>query len=291
MRACPAVTAPPTGDESALYIADGDVFLPTILAQGPWDPAAQHGGPPAALLTRAVETVPSLVPMRIARLTIDLHRAVPLRRLRAVTSIRREGKRVQLVEAVLLDDDLEVARCSALRIRIGDTSSPAVVDHPRRPDASPPMRPGAGRPLHPSAAESPIGFIRAIEAERVVGDVGLGAPAVMWVRLRVPVVAGEIASPLSRLALTADFTSALASYLDASRYSYINPDFNVHVFRAPSSEWIAVDATTWVGSDGIGLGRAALFDFEGLVAAGTASQLVEEWSRPDWPRHRASGVE
>ena len=45
--------------------ADG-VVVATMLTQGPWDPNSQYGGTPAALLTWAVEGVPTLVPMRTA---------------------------------------------------------------------------------------------------------------------------------------------------------------------------------------------------------------------------------
>jgi hypothetical protein len=271
-----------TSDASAFYLPDGDRFVPTILTQGPWSPDAQHGGPVAALLAHAVERVPSVVPMNVARLTVDLLRAVPLRPLRTLARVAREGKRIQLVDVSLLDEATEVARCSALRVRIGDTDDPEVNDHPRRPDTSPPEGPGRGRPLHPGAGDSPIGFIRSIDAERVVGDVGMGAPAVMWIRMRVPLVAGAETSATARLALAADFSSALAAYLDTRRFSFINADINLHVLRLPVGEWIAVDAVTWVGAEGIGQGSARLHDLDGLVGTAGAAQLVDRWQPPEW---------
>jgi hypothetical protein len=39
----------------ALFVVDGARFVPTVLCRGPWSADAQHGGPPAALLARAVE--------------------------------------------------------------------------------------------------------------------------------------------------------------------------------------------------------------------------------------------
>jgi pimeloyl-ACP methyl ester carboxylesterase len=68
--------------------ADG-VVIATMLTQGPWDPDSQYGGTPAALLTWAVEGVPTLVPMRIARITVDMHRRVPLGRLVVHTEVVR----------------------------------------------------------------------------------------------------------------------------------------------------------------------------------------------------------
>lgn len=41
------------------YVADApDRFTPTPSTAGPWGPDSQHGGPPAALLARAVEALP-----------------------------------------------------------------------------------------------------------------------------------------------------------------------------------------------------------------------------------------
>jgi len=62
-----------------MFVPEDDSFVvATMLTQGPWDPNSQYGGTPAALLTWAVERVPTLVPMRIARITVDMHRRVPL---------------------------------------------------------------------------------------------------------------------------------------------------------------------------------------------------------------------
>jgi hypothetical protein len=69
--------------------------------------------------------------------------------------------------------------------------------------------------------------------------------------------------------------SALGSYVDITRWSYINPDVNLHLLREPTSEWIAVDGVTWVGAEGIGHGRATLFDLDGVIGSASAAQLVE----------------
>jgi len=47
-------------------------FVGTRHTSGPWDAASQHGGPPAALLAREIERLPSTVDgiARVARLTV-----------------------------------------------------------------------------------------------------------------------------------------------------------------------------------------------------------------------------
>ncbi|MFO1537577.1 MAG: acyl-CoA thioesterase domain-containing protein, partial [Actinomycetota bacterium] len=109
-------------DADALFVRAGDAYVATHLTQGPWNPAHQHGGPVSALLAHLVERTPTLVPMRCGRLTVDLMRAVPVGRLTGVTRVVREGKRVQVVEASLGHDGIEVARASALRIRVGESA-------------------------------------------------------------------------------------------------------------------------------------------------------------------------
>src|SRR6185295_13004946 len=61
----------PTGSR-ALFDIDGDVAVPSELTRGPWDPRAMHGGPPAALLARAVERCDPGPADFVARLTIEL---------------------------------------------------------------------------------------------------------------------------------------------------------------------------------------------------------------------------
>jgi len=39
----------------AIFIPEGDTFVPTDLARSPWGPNLLHGGPPAGLLARAIE--------------------------------------------------------------------------------------------------------------------------------------------------------------------------------------------------------------------------------------------
>ncbi|HEX7094986.1 MAG TPA: thioesterase family protein [Acidimicrobiales bacterium] len=269
------MTGPTTADESAYYLPDGGRLVPTILTQGPWHPNAQHGGPVCALFAWAAERVPSLVPMQITRLTVNLWRAVPLTPLRVAHDVRREGKRLQVIDLSLFDGETEVASAQVLRVRTGDTSDPEVTQHPHRPSTAPPPLPTGGGQLFSGPAADRIGFIRSLDAQRVIGRLGEGAPSVMWVRMRQPLVAGCDTPPAARAAFGSDFASALASYLDISRWSYINPDVNLHLLREPTSEWIGIDGTTWVGERGIGHGRASMFDLDGFIGTASASQVVD----------------
>src|SRR4051812_14740129 len=72
--------------------------LPTTA--GPWSPDSQHGGPPAALLARAIE---GLSDARIGRFTMELLGPVPDGPLAVSASVLRSGRSVQLLGAELRD--------------------------------------------------------------------------------------------------------------------------------------------------------------------------------------------
>jgi hypothetical protein len=219
--------------------------------------------------------------MQLTRLTVDLWRPVPLQMLRIERSIRREGKRLQAVDVSLFDGEVEVAHGAALRIRRGESREPEVLEHPNRPPTDPPPPPTEGGRLFDGPQADRIGFLRSLEADRVVGQTGEGAPAVLWVRMRQPLIAGFATPPVAHAAFASDFASGLAAYLDILRWSYINPDVNLHLLREPTSEWIAVDGTTWVGELGIGHGSAAIYDRTGRIGSATAAQVVERHA--EWP--------
>src|SRR5689334_337633 len=101
----------------AIYRVEGAKIETSAFAGGPWDPKLQHGSAPSSLICWAVERLPSPVPMRVARLTIDLMRPVPVAPLSLETEVLREGKKIQLVGVRLLSEGKDVVRATALRIR------------------------------------------------------------------------------------------------------------------------------------------------------------------------------
>jgi hypothetical protein len=258
-----------------MFVPEDDcVVVATELTQGPWHPNAQYGGAPAALLTWAVERVPTLVPMRVARLTVDLHRRVPLGRLHVEAEIVREGKRLQVVVATLRDPEgLEVARVTALRLRLGD--GPDAPTDPRLPPVA--MLPwGPPRAQRPRTRTDLNGFIAAVEMR----DAGTADASQTWYRATMPVIAGEETSPTVRVAWASDFTANSGNYLDLSRWSAINSDITITLGRAPRGEWTGVATRAWYSHDGIGHARADLFDRDGFVGTCTTSLLVDETAVP-----------
>ncbi|HEX4466420.1 MAG TPA: acyl-CoA thioesterase domain-containing protein, partial [Solirubrobacteraceae bacterium] len=69
-------------------IGDG-TYTPTEHASGPWDPRALHGGAPAALITSAFEQFDPGTELRVARLSFEFLRPVPMAPLRLSTQVLR----------------------------------------------------------------------------------------------------------------------------------------------------------------------------------------------------------
>ena len=86
----------------ALFVPDGDSLVPTELARGPWSAESLHGGPVAAVVTRATErTMPADDGLRMVRLTLELLRPVGMAPLRVTGRLSRPGRKVQLVDTLV----------------------------------------------------------------------------------------------------------------------------------------------------------------------------------------------
>lgn len=83
---------------------------------GPWSPKAQHGGPPSALMGRAFEQHEAREGFRIARITLELPRPVPVGDLRAEVRTLRSGGRTELLEGELTSDGRSVLMARAWRV-------------------------------------------------------------------------------------------------------------------------------------------------------------------------------
>ncbi len=261
-------------EAEALYVRDGDGYVGTILTQGGWDPDGANGGTVLALLGQCLEDVPSLVPMGVSRITADLVRPVPLgQRLDVDTTILREGKKIQVVLLQLRHGDVELVRLTALRLREADLSDHAV------PASTTDSLPAAGMDAPEGSysvrAASPYqpGFLRAVDLRRSrTADGTLGA----WVRLEVPVVAGEPVSPTARLAFAVDYANLIGLEVAFTDVTMINPDVSAQVLRTPVGEWVAVTGDTrFQAASGRGVSMATLSDAEGVFAYAMTSQLVQ----------------
>ncbi|GAB4324027.1 MAG: thioesterase family protein [Dehalococcoidia bacterium] len=268
------MTATGTANGEPLFRRTGDTYVPTAMTVGPWSPGALHGGPPTALLARAVEHVAASRGLQVSRLTVDLFRAVPMAPLQVRTKVVREGRRIVAVQASIIAGDVEVSRASGLLLlpSESDDTSPAEPPPPGPaglPDLLSAMRgPGGERPFPPM-------FLDAVDARFVAGEGGDGQPAA-WFRLPVPLVDGEEPTPFQRLAAVSDFGNLLANF-DPSRRrgpGYINTDTTIYLLRYPVSEWVCLRAERRRVQGGLGLVEVAQFDEQGWYGHSAHARLA-----------------
>ena len=251
----------------AIFERIGDSFMPTAAARGPWDEGALHGGPPAMLLAREVEACPADVPMDVVRLTVELLKPVPMAPLRAFAQLERPGKRVQLVRGVITADGVEVAWARALRIRREELG----VDTAGEPAPPPPESLESWSEWSGAQTYASLG----VDLKPIAGALTGTGPASMWVRLKVPVVAGEEPSQLQRVAAAADFGNGISFVLDWQQHVFMNPELTIHLQRRPEGEWIAIAARTEIGP-GYGLAQSSLYDTRGEIGRSLQALYVAE---------------
>ncbi len=260
----------------SIFTADGDRFVPTEQARGPWDPRALHGGAPAALIVSAFESMQPGAELRIGRLSFEFLRPIPLAPLTLATQVVRPGRRVQELAAELIADGQTIVRASALRVTSvpGDAAA-----------AAPAGSRALGDPLPPPSDGAPIRFAldggknasfagTAMEMRWLSDPKELG-PGRVWMRLRHPLLPGEPLTSLARLAATADFGNGVSAALAFDRFVFINADLTIHLQRAPRGEWIGLDARTLLLDGGAATAEGVLHDELGPLGRAFQTLVVQ----------------
>jgi hypothetical protein len=121
-------------------------------------------------------------------------------------------------------------------------------------------------------------YVNHLEWRVVSGSAHRPGPAAVWVRPRIPLVAGEQLSPLQRLALIADSASGVSAELDWDEWSFANVDLDVHLLRPVRGEWLLLDARTRL-STGTGMASSTLWDADGVVGGGLQTLLLRRHRR------------
>jgi hypothetical protein len=258
-------------DES-FYVPTGDgSFVATELTRGPWDPGAQHAGPPSALLGREIEGMEGSDDFQVGRIVFEILRPVPIGPVQVQTRVLRPGRKVRMVEASLSGGAGELMRATAWQLRRTELELPegAVDEAP----APPGPEEGWVPEFFPTGQEA--GYHTAMELKAVAGAFLELGPATMWLRMRQPLVAGEEPTPLQRALVAADVGNGISAVLDYHSYVFINVDLTVHFERMPTGEWVCVDAVTRPQPTGIGTAESVLSDQRGRLGRAAQSLLIE----------------
>jgi hypothetical protein len=261
---------------AAPYLPAGpDRVISTQLSSAGWYDDGQHGGVVSALMAGAIEAVPTLQPMQVARLTVELFRRVPVAPLEIRTKVDREGKRIQLVSVGLWNEGVEVARSVGLRVRLTELPLPPFESLP------PPAFPG--RPVDLStwgvgAKGKPVFHRKCIEVQEAEGSYWELGPAAMWMRILTPIVAGSDLTPLQRAVTVADFGNGVSRLVHTADWAFMNADLTVSLVRYPEGEWVAIRAETMLDDGGRGLASSLLFDRQGPIGRATQTLFLDRRS-------------
>jgi hypothetical protein len=273
---------------AAFFVRDGDDFVPTWIAQGPWG-STVSGNVVGGILAWAIERDAADHELQPARLTVDLLRPTALEPLRVQTVVSRQGRRIRLVDAQLTQKDSVVARASALFLGRSEQPPDEVWSSPI---AMPPL-PAEPEDLpdgaHTDRAHTDRAhmFFWSYGRDPVAGSPGIGmtewqqadGPKFAWLRETNPVVDGDPLTPFTRAAMAGDVTSSLTHW-GTGGLKFINADYTITLSRLPDGPHIGLAALTHYSHAGVATGVATIFDRHGPIGSGMATAIANPGFRP-----------
>ncbi|HET8602522.1 MAG TPA: thioesterase family protein [Marmoricola sp.] len=265
----------PGGDRPGAYYsltgigADGrETFASHGSTTGPWSSDAQHGGPPAALLGRALQRLPEAAGTVLGRFAMDILGPVPVGPLEVEARVLRPGRSVSLTEARMYDAAADRLVAVARGWHFPDRD-----DGPQPEAEQLPHRPEDGVPEEPPRSWH-RGYLDSVEWSWIDGAVTRPGPGMVWMRPRVALVEGEEPDGLQRLLACVDSASGISAELDPDRWGFLNTELTVHLLRPPVGDWVCVDARTTLGPGSVGLAASTVHDEKGRVARTAQALLV-----------------
>jgi hypothetical protein len=185
--------------------------------------------------------------------------------------LERPGTQIELVSAEMLGPGKDggtrpVAKASGWRFQHQDTT-----DIVRA--SAPPLRPRSAAKNRNLAMNFDRNYVHSLEWLWLTEPLNDG-PGESWIRPTVDLVKGETMTPLERLFAVADDANGVGSKIDIRKWTFLNTDLAVHIFRIPQGDWIGVRAETSYGPDGVGMTLGTLLDDTGPVASIQQSVLV-----------------
>ncbi|WP_172828829.1 thioesterase family protein [Mycobacterium sp. 1164966.3] len=256
----------------AFFAVDGDSYLPSDMTRGPWG-VGMGGQIVGGLLGWGIEQSGIDPDLQPARLTVDLLRPALMEPVQIQTYVQREGRRIKLVDGVLVQSGKTVARASALFLRRGEHPDGQVWS------ASVEMPP---LPTNSEGFPADMPFLIWGYGNTTDGSPGIAAgeweqshsQKFAWTRVFRPMVQGFPLTPFTRLAFVGDVTSSLTHW-GTGGLRYINADYTVTASRLPDDEYIGLAAQSHYGTAGIAAGSAILFDRHGPIGTSSALALAQ----------------
>jgi hypothetical protein len=255
--------------DGSFFEREGDSFVPTELARGPWGPDTLHGRVIAGLFAHDFEQRFGDPSFHFARLTIDLFRMPRVRPVELSTRVLREGRRIRVAESILSSAGGEIARASVVQLRKGEEPP----GEPWRPAPWNVPVPDDVESMPPREGWTPMWETRPIGGSSFIGT----GQKRMWIRETHAVVAGEPLTPFTRVAGASDIASPLANSGKDGLY-YVNADITLYLHRLPRGEWIGWEVNDHQSADGVAFGECRIHDEQGAIGTSSVCAVAN-------PRH------
>ena len=234
-------------------------FLPTEATIGPWSSLTQHGGPPIALISRALRSYLSPPELEIARITAEILGPVPVEPCEITVKTLRPGKRIELLQAEMRCNDRVVLLAHAWLLERQPNCLEPVAD-----PFTPPDLPGE-QPQRYFSGMEPFPYAQAIEWRFTKGCFSKQGPATVWARPRIPLVNDANPHSLDALLLMLDSANGISAELDINSWSFVPVDLTLNMHRLPEGPWVGMDARTQIDSGGVGTVTTSVFDTQGAL--------------------------
>lgn len=261
------------------FTADGETLTPTDVARSLWSAEQMHGVAISGAMARGLERAVHRDDLRPARYTLDMFRPARMEPFSVHTRVVREGRRICLVDAEIVQGDETCARASAVFLAVtedpdGSVWRPASSEAPSPPPAE--VTQELTAPTIPwYASDEPWGqdFLAHQNAGRKTN----------W-QYGVPVVAGEQPTPFQAVASMADSTTMVCNWGNRG-VQYINTDITLSLSRLPRTPEVGLRAADWTGHDGIAVGTATVFDREGVIGTSMVTAVSNSRRTVDFAEH------
>ena len=243
---------------------------------GPWSPHAQHAGPPAALLARAMEVAGGGEWLRLADVRLDILGPIPVAPLTVDVEVLRGGRSMELLQATASADGRPVAVARAWRIVRAPADFPVLVGHRTDDVGTIPPSAGDGDERYLDLPGAHVdGYLRAVEWRMLEGGPGGSGTTIAWGRQLVPLVADEEPTPWQRALVLADSGGGITLALDPRRHTYINCDLHVVLDRDPEGEWIRMSSQALATPGHGGTVHTTLSDERGDLGTGLQTMVAQ----------------
>jgi hypothetical protein len=251
---------------------DESRFVPTPFGRGGWGPSLS-GHVVGGLLGWAVESAVDDVEFQPARLTVDLPRPTALEPIDLRVNVQNESRRLRLVEAVLTQNEVAVARGSALFLRRGTQPDGQVWSQPiQMPPV--PDREGA----YPTLFMKTYGWGTDLQNPDPDWPHASG-PKYTWLHERPSLIDDIPMTPFVRAAMAGDITASIANW-GSNGLQFINADYTLTLSRLPEGPHIGLVSHTHYSNDGVATGTATLVDPKGPIGSAVSVAIAHSGFRP-----------